>query len=90
MVICNNRNLCQSCREFQCELTVLELPEDNKILSEGFECVIHMHSIMEDVRISKICAVRNKEGKMVKTAFLKSDSVGVVHIKAVDDKEFNL
>lgn len=92
MIICNNQNICQSCREFQAKITILELPEENKILSEGFQCVLHMHSMMEDVTVAKIRAmVDPKTGKAVETKFLRSGATGVIDIRAVNpDAVFNL
>ena len=49
-----------------------------------------MHCIMEDVKISKIHAMK-KGDKMIKTAFLKANSIGDVNIRSLaEDKEFNL
>jgi translation elongation factor EF-1alpha len=46
-----------------------------------------MHCTMEDIRVSKVNAVR-KDGKMVKATFLKSGDVGNVHLRC--ERELNL
>ena len=38
-------NYAQESQEFKAQLTVLELPEQKKIMSSGYECILHMHAI---------------------------------------------
>lgn len=51
-IICSNSNFCQESLEFKANLTVLELPEHKKLMSSGYECVIHMHAISEGAEIA--------------------------------------
>jgi peptide chain release factor subunit 3 len=52
------------------------------VLSTGYECVIHLHSIVDGAEIVGIEAVENAETKkMVKTTFLRSGQVGIVRVK---------
>jgi len=53
-MICNNLNYCQESAEFKANITILELPEQKKLISSGYECVMHMHAIAVEISISKI------------------------------------
>lgn len=53
-IICSNTNYCQESMEFKANLTVLELPEHKKIMSSGYECIIHMHAIAEEAQILEV------------------------------------
>ena len=68
--------------EFKANLTVLELPEHKKLVSSGYECVIHMHAISEEAEISLVEAKIEKETKKVlKATFLRTGETGKVVIK---------
>jgi peptide chain release factor subunit 3 len=70
--------------EFRANLTVLELLEHKKIISSGYECVIHMHAIVEEAQISKVEAKENKvTKKMVEATYLLPGEVGKVVIKVI-------
>lgn len=60
---------------------MLELP-NRRILSAGFECVIHLHSAVDSAIITEVTAVENPETKqLIKATFLRSGQIGVVRIK---------
>lgn len=72
-MICNNLNYCQESSEVKAKVTILELPEEKKLVSSGYECVVHMHAIAAQVEISKVEARIDKEtGKKVPIGFLKA------------------
>jgi len=61
-IICNNEDFCcrilyfyyfweEFCYEIEAELQILELPDHKAIMSAGYSCVIHVHTIMEEVEI---------------------------------------
>jgi peptide chain release factor subunit 3 len=50
-VICNNLNYCQESSEFKANITILELPETKKLVSNGYECILHMHAIASQAQI---------------------------------------
>lgn len=63
-------------------MTILELPDEKKLVSSGYECVIHMHAIAAQVEISKIEARIDKAtGKKVAAGFLKPGEKGLCQIK---------
>ena len=45
-MLCSNNNYCQESLEFKANLNVLELPEHKKIMSSGYECIIHLHAVV--------------------------------------------
>lgn len=63
-------------------MTILELPEQKKIMSSGYECVMHMHAISEECEVSHIEAkVEKGTGKLLKATYLLPGEVGKVVIK---------
>lgn len=61
MVICNNDDFCQVTFEVETSLELMELPEHKPLFSAGYVCVFHMHTIQEEVEISKIISVYSPE-----------------------------
>lgn len=81
-ILCSNLNYCQESSEFKANITILELPEQKKLLSSGYECVMHMHAISSQVEIVKVDAKVDKEtGKKVVSTFLRAGEKGVCVIK---------
>lgn len=48
-MVCNNLNYCQESAELKANITILELPKEKKLLSSGYECILHMHAIAAQV-----------------------------------------
>lgn len=49
------------------KIKLLDLPEQKKIVSEGFACVMHLHTAVEEVEISAVEACLEKDsGKLIK------------------------
>jgi hypothetical protein len=81
-ILCNNLNYCQESSEFKANITILELPEQKKLLSSGYECVMHMHAIANQVEIVKVEAKIEKEtGKKVVSTFLRAGEKGICVFK---------
>lgn len=50
-------------------------------MSQGYTCVLHMHTCVAEIEIEEVEALQNPENKkLTKTTFLKSNQVGVVKI----------
>ena len=63
-------------------MTILELPEEKKLLSSGYECMMHMHAIAVQIQISEMKGKIDKESKkLMKAKFLKAGDTGVCQIK---------
>jgi translation elongation factor EF-1alpha len=66
-------NYCQETYEFKATINVLEIPESKKLMSSGYECVLHMHAIAEQIEIFKVEAKLDPVSKKnVAATFLKS------------------
>lgn len=84
-MICNNLNYCQETYEFKATINVLEIPEAKKLISSGYECVLHMHAIAEQIEIFKVEAKFDSQTKKsVAANFLKSGEQGTVTIKVIN------
>lgn len=53
MMICGVQFKCHVAKVFEAEITVINPPE-NKVVSNGFPGIIHLHTIQEEVMITKI------------------------------------
>lgn len=83
-MICNNLNYCQESSEFKAIVSILELPEEKKLLSSGYECVIHLHAISTQVEVSKVEAKIDKAtGKKTVATFLKGGERGICVLKVL-------
>jgi len=51
-------------------------------MTEGYNCIIHLHTTVLDVQVSAIMAVYSDDEKMfVKNNYLKSNQQGYVKLK---------
>ena len=81
-MLCSNNNYCQESMEFKANLNVLELPEHKKIMSSGYECIIHLHAVVCEAEISLIEAKTDKQtGKSMKATYLLPGEKGNIVIK---------
>lgn len=53
-IICSNENWTHVCEQFEAKINILELLEHKPIMSNGYTCVIHMHTALEEIEIIKI------------------------------------
>jgi len=65
--------------EFIARITVLELHDHKKIMSQGYSSVLHMHTNVREIEISQIMATY-KDGKPTPSSFLLSGQQGIVKI----------
>lgn len=80
-MICSTDELCPVTQLFIAELTLLKLPEHKPIMSQGYTCVLHMHTSVHEIEIEEVEAIMNPENKkLTKNTFLKSNQTGVVKI----------
>jgi peptide chain release factor subunit 3 len=80
MMICGLQFRCHVSQCFEAEITVINPPE-NKVVSTGFCGIIHLHTIQEEVRISKILTntTSNQKGGMI---VLKQGQTGTCIIES--------
>jgi peptide chain release factor subunit 3 len=78
-VICGLQYLCHTCFEFEAELTVMD-PPANKVVSNGFQAILHLHAMVEEIEITSVKSNKNtnKTGGLI---CLKQGDTGKVIIK---------
>lgn len=80
-VICSNDDLCPVFTTFEAEIQVLEIPEKKQIMANGYQCILHMHTIIEECFIDLIGEIDRKTKTEKKVKFLRSQSRAKVIIK---------
>jgi peptide chain release factor subunit 3 len=68
-------------REFEAQVAILELLEHKPILTGGYKCVLHIHSVVEECEVIKLVAVidpKTKERKKAK--FVKSGAICIARV----------
>jgi peptide chain release factor subunit 3 len=72
-ILCSNDNLCQVFNVFEAEIQVLELQE-NQIIADGFICMLHFHTCIEECSISIKCEIDRKTKAEKKVKFVRSQT----------------
>jgi peptide chain release factor subunit 3 len=62
-VLCPREPLMPASELIECELQVLELLEYKPILSKGYQCIMHLHTVSEDVTLKDIVVAYEKDDK---------------------------
>lgn len=57
-VLCPQVDPCRGERKFKAQMQVIELLEDRPVLTAGFKCVMHIHTAIEEVEITKLYELR--------------------------------
>jgi peptide chain release factor subunit 3 len=66
-VICTEP-ACRAVDKIICQIAVVEMPENTKIMTAGFQAIFHAHCAEEECTISKIFETTNSKGIVVKGA----------------------
>lgn len=83
MVVCGTQFWPHVCVEFEAEIALFQL-QASQTITAGFECTLHLHTLMEEASISKVVSRIERAGASVSSApahLLKSGETGVVRIK---------
>ena len=72
-ILCSNDNLCLTFNVFEAEIQVLELP-NNLIIAEGFNCILHYHTFIEECSITPKTEINRKTKAETKVKFVRSQS----------------
>ena len=72
-ILCSNDNLCLTFSVFEAEIQVLELP-DNLIIAEGFTCMLHFHTFIEECVITPKSEINRKTKAETKVKFVRSQA----------------
>lgn len=74
-VLCSPRRLVHSVHSFEAKIKLLEI---KGILSAGFNCVMHVHSAVEEVTIAallhKVCSLSRRNARSSANAYLCSSN----------------
>lgn len=70
---------------FEAQIMVTDVNDSIPVITVGYECVLHIHNIVIECRISALVSELNKRGKVKskKPKFFVQGSIGIVRI-AVD------
>ena len=88
---------CRSVDKIICQVALVDMPDNTKILTAGFQCVFHSHTCEEECTISKIFETTNSRGVVLKNARFASvgmrvvcmlDLVRTVPVECYDDYPF--
>jgi len=69
---------CRAERKFKASLQIVELLEDRPVLTSGFKCIMHCHTAIEEVEITKLYELRyisNMKKAEKNPVFARSNSV---------------
>ena len=72
-ILCSNDNLCLTFNVFEAEIQLLELP-DNLIIAEGFGCMLHYHTFIEECTITPKSEINRKTKAETKVKFVRSQA----------------
>jgi peptide chain release factor subunit 3 len=79
-ILCSNDNLCLTFNVFEAEIHVLELP-NNLIIAEGFNCILHYHTFIEECSITPKTEINVKTKAETKVKFVRSQSRIKAYVK---------
>ena len=73
---------CRSVSKLICQIMVMDLPEQAKIMTAGFQAIFHAHTAEEEATITKIFETTDRRGKTTKGA--RFANVGMTVICMID------
>lgn len=66
-VICSSPP-CRAVDKIICQIAIMDMPDVQKIMTAGFQCMFHAHTCEEECTVSKIFETTNARGQVVKGA----------------------
>lgn len=79
-VLCCPLKPCSVAKKFQAQVAILET---KSIICNGYSCVMHIHTAMEDVTVRAIGIRDKKTEEIVKTRFVKQDQQAYMSFECV-------
>lgn len=67
-VICSITSPCRAVTKLICHIGIMDMPDQQKIMTAGFQCVFHSHTCEEECTIIKIFETTNSKGQTLKNA----------------------
>jgi len=95
-VICTNPP-CRAVSKIICQIGLMDMPENAKIFTAGFEAMFHAHTCEEECTVVKIFETTNRKGQVNKNAVFANVGMKVVcmietarsvPVETFDDKPF--
>jgi len=84
-VVCSSEDLCPVFNCFEAEMQILDIPSEKKgIMANGYSCIMHMHTIIDEITIDILCEIDRKTKTEKKVKFLRSQSRAKVIIKSAN------
>jgi peptide chain release factor subunit 3 len=84
-VLCPLKDPQHSCTRMKVQVVVLELLEARPLLTAGYQCIMHVHTSVEEASIVKLYTVQDKKTKAITKApkFAKEGNILVCGIEVV-------
>ena len=80
-VICSNPP-CRAVDKIICQIAVMDLPENTRLMTAGFECMFHAHTCEEECTVIKIFETTSSKGVVNKGArFVTNDMRAIVMLQ---------
>ena len=79
-ILCSNDDLCQVFNVFEAQIVVLELQEQ-QIISNGFKCILHFHTYIEECTIDIKCEIDKETKAEKKVKFVRSQARIKAYVK---------
>ena len=73
---------CRAVNKIICEIAITDMPDNQKIMTAGFQCMFHAHTCEEECTVSKVFETTNSKGQVVKGA--RFASVGMRAVVMLD------
>jgi len=85
-VLCGQADLCSVFERFIADIKIVNTLEHKPVISSGYQCVLHLHTIAEECTIEKILGIKSPNDKEVKTSkhARKGDQINaIISVKTV-------
>mmetsp|Transcript_3206 Transcript_3206/g.4840 ORF Transcript_3206/g.4840 Transcript_3206/m.4840 type:complete len:600 (-) Transcript_3206:177-1976(-) len=82
-VVCERERPCRKCVSFEAQIRVMELLAHKPLISKGYICILHVHTVVIDCQIKKLISIVDKKtGKETKKpTFIKKNQTANVKIR---------
>ena len=67
-LICDPNDLCSVFTTFMAEVKIVNMLKHKPIISQGYQCVLHLHTLAEECTISKVLGIKTPKDKDYKEA----------------------
>lgn len=83
LVLCSLDNPCPCVTRFKAHMMVVELLKHRPLLTAGYSCVFHAHTLLEDCQIIKLIEYIEKstKKKILNPAFVKGNSIVICELQ---------